>query len=53
MESKELTIVIVTFKSEAKIINCLNSISESSQYNCCENSNNYNFKKNLEKNLLI
>tara|TARA_B100001063_G_scaffold229139_1_gene241107 strand:+ start:351 stop:1184 length:834 start_codon:yes stop_codon:yes gene_type:complete len=48
MESKELTIVIVTFKSDKKIINCLNSISSEIPVIVVENSNNENFKKNLE-----
>lgn len=49
MDSKKLTIVIVSFKSEAKIINCLNSISDPVNIIVVENSNNYNFKKNLEE----
>lgn len=49
MDSKKLTIVIVSFKSEAKIINCLNSINDPVNIIIVENSNNYNFKKNLEE----
>ena len=49
MDSKKLTIVIVSFKSEAKIINCLNSINDPVNIIVVENSNNYNFKKNLEE----
>ena len=49
MDSKKLTIVIVSFKSEAKIINCLNSINGPVNIIVVENSNNYNFKKNLEE----
>ena len=45
MEFKELTIVIVTFKSEEKIYNCLNSISNEIPVIIIENSNNKNFKK--------
>ena len=45
MESKDLTIVIVTFKSEEKIFNCLNSISNKIPVLVVENSNNENFKK--------
>ena len=48
MESKELTIVIVTFKSEEKILNCLNSISNEIPILVVENSNNENFKKKIE-----
>ena len=40
MESKELTIVIVTFKSDEKIINCLKSISFNIPVILVENSNN-------------
>ncbi len=50
MESKELTIVIVTFKSEEKILNCLNSISDNIPVIIVENSSNENFKKEIENN---
>ena len=48
MESKELTIVIVTFKSDEKIINCLKSISNNIQVIVVENSDNKDFKKKIE-----
>jgi len=49
MNLSELSIVIVTYKSEDKIFSCLNSIpSEISTY-VIENSNNLEFKNNLEK----
>ena len=48
MESKELTIVIVTFKSDEKIINCLKSISNNIPVIVVENSNNQNFKNKVE-----
>ena len=48
MESKDLTIVIVTFKSEKKIANCLKSIPPQIKVIIVENSNNENFKKNIE-----
>ena len=48
MESKELSIVIVTFKSEEKIFNCLDSIPRSIKVNIVENSNDSNFKKEIE-----
>jgi len=48
MDSNDLTIVIVTFNSELKIINCLKSIRNKAQIIVVENSNNENFKKNLE-----
>ena len=49
MESQEVTIVIVTYKSDEKIINCLESISKYNQVILVENSNNLNFKKNIEQ----
>ena len=48
MESKDLTIIIVTFKSEKKIVNCLKSIPSHIKVLVIENSNNVNFKKNIE-----
>ena len=48
MESKELTIVIVTFKSEEKILNCLKSIPSNTPVIVVENSNNNNFKRKIE-----
>ena len=49
MEIKELTIVIVTFKSEDKIFSCLDSIPENINTIIVENSNNLNFKNLIEK----
>ena len=48
MESLDLTIVIVTFNSEKKIINCLKSIPSKTRVIIIENSNNENFKKDIE-----
>ena len=48
MESKDLTIVIVTFKSEEKIFTCLKSISNKIPVLVVENSNNKNFKKMVQ-----
>ena len=48
MESKALTIVIVTFKSDEKVINCLNSISDEIPVIIVENSNNKIFKSKIE-----
>ena len=48
MESKELSIVIVTFKSEEKIFDCLDSIPSNIKVNIIENSNNSNFKREIE-----
>ncbi len=48
MYSKELTVIIVTFKSEEKIKNCLKSISHETPIIVVENSDNRNFKKKIE-----
>ena len=48
MSSKELTVVIVTFKSEVKIFECLRSISNQADIIVVENSKNYELKKELE-----
>ena len=48
MKSKDLSIVIVTFKSENMIFKCLNSIPDYVEVLIVENSNNENFKKNIE-----
>jgi GT2 family glycosyltransferase len=48
MESKDLSIVIVTFKSEEKIFNCLNSIPHNIQVTIVENSDNKSFKRDIE-----
>ena len=48
MESKDLTIVIVTFKSDEKVINCLNSISNEIPIIIVENSSNKKFKSKIE-----
>ena len=48
MESEELTIVIVTLKSENKLLNCLKSISDKIPIIIVENSKDENFKKKIE-----
>ncbi len=48
MESKDLTIVIVTFKSRGKIFNCLNSIPKDIKVIIVENSNDLSLKKDIE-----
>ena len=50
MDSNKLTIVIVTFKSEEKIFNCLKSISTDIPVIVVENSNDEKFKKKIENN---
>ena len=47
MDSK-LTVVIVTFKSESKIFDCLKSIGNLAEIIVVENSNNNDFKKKIE-----
>ena len=48
MDSNELTVVIVTFNSELKIIDCIKSIENKAEIIVVENSNNETFKKKLE-----
>ena len=50
MESQEINVVIVTFKSEDIISKCLKSIPDDINVIIVENSNNINFKKKLENN---
>ena len=49
MTSKDLTIIITTYKSEEKIENCLNSIDSRIKVIIVENSDNEKFKINIEK----
>ena len=49
MTNTKLTVVINTFKSEDKIYQCLNSISSNYKVIIIENSNNHDFKKNIEE----
>ena len=48
LSENNLTIVIVTFKSEKVIEQCLNSISQKYTIIIVENSNNINFQKYIE-----
>ena len=50
MESRELTVIIVTFKSETRVINCLKSISKEISVIVVENSNDKKFKSRIEEN---
>ncbi len=50
--NKDLTIVIVTFKSEGKILHCLKSISSDVKVIIVENSKNESFKKKIENEFL-
>ena len=45
-----LSIVIVTYKSESKIFDCLNSIPNKIPVFVIENSNSQEFKKKIENN---
>ena len=47
MTSKDLTIVITTYRSEEKIENCLNSIDSDIRIIIVENSSNNKFKSDL------
>jgi len=49
MSIKDITIIITSFKSEDKIKVCLNSINDLCSVIIVENSNNQEFKKNIEK----
>ncbi len=49
MSLKDITVVIATFKSGEKIKKCLHSIDRRVQVLVIENSNNSDFKDNLEK----
>ena len=49
MDTKNITVVIVSFKSDQKLIECLNSINDQVKVIVVENSNDENVKKNLEK----
>ena len=50
LSRQNLSIVIVTYKSEAVLYDCIDSISDDIQIIVIENSNNIKFKENLEKN---
>jgi N-acetylglucosaminyl-diphospho-decaprenol L-rhamnosyltransferase len=47
---QNLSIVIVTYKSEAVVFDCINSIGDDIEIIVVENSNNKRFKESLEKN---
>jgi len=47
--SKDLTVIITTFKSDLKIENCLNSINSQIKVIIIENSKSESFKINIEK----
>ena len=49
METSDLTVVIVTLKSEEVIFTCLDSIPSNIKVIVVENSNNKKFKEQLEE----
>ena len=49
MSIQDITIVITSFRSDQKIINCLNSINNQCKVIVVENSNNSKFKERIEK----
>ena len=49
MSYHDITVVITSFRSETKIIDCLDSINPEVKVLIIENSNNKDFKKNVEK----
>ena len=51
MDFDKITIIITTFHSE-KILNCLKSIDSKIKVIVIENSNNINFKNDIEKNFV-
>ncbi len=50
MELKDLTVVITTFKSDVKVLSCINSLPREIKILIIENSNNQKFKEEIEKN---
>ena len=50
LSRQNLSIVIVTYKSEAVVHDCINSIGNDIEIIVVENSSNHKFKENLEKN---
>ena len=51
MEFNNITVVITSFKSEKKIIKCLNSIDVNIRTLVIENSKNYDLGRELEKKI--
>tara|TARA_Y100000992_G_C21256839_1_gene488980 strand:+ start:990 stop:1817 length:828 start_codon:yes stop_codon:yes gene_type:complete len=49
MELKDLTVVITTFKSDIKVLSCINSLPREIKILIIENSNNQKFKEEIEK----
>ena len=49
METKDITFVIVTFKSENVVFDCIDLLPTDSKKIIIENSNNYDLKNSLEQ----
>ena len=49
MQLNQLTVIIVTFKSEGKIFSCLNTVPNNLNVIIVENSNDQKFKERVEK----
>ena len=49
MQHHDITVVITTFRSDTKIISCLDSINSKYKVLIVENSNNTDFKNKVEK----
>ena len=50
LNTKDITFIIVTFKSDKVINDCLNTLPKDSFKIIIENSNNINLKNQIEKN---
>ena len=48
MSIKDITIIVTSFKSETKIVRCLNSIDNQCSVINIENSNSKEYKANIE-----
>ena len=53
MNFNNITIGIVSFKSEKVIFNCLNSIKKIKKIIILDNSNDFHLKKKLKKYILL
>jgi N-acetylglucosaminyl-diphospho-decaprenol L-rhamnosyltransferase len=49
MDNTDITAVITSFKSEKKIINCINSLGKNTKIIVIENSNDEKLKQSLER----
>ena len=49
ISKKDISVIIVSFKSDHVIHKCIKSIDKSIDILVVDNSNNYEFKKNVER----